>query len=149
MRFRTTLQLAGRTATGFRVPEEAVQALGRGKRPPVLVTINGYTYRNTVAAYGDEFLIGVSAEHRAGAHVKAGDTIDVDLELDTEPREIEVPSDFAEALESEPAAKAMFDSLSYSNRSYHVLSIEGAKTQETRRRRIEKSVATLKAGKAR
>ena len=81
--------------------------------------------------------------------MKAGDTIDVDLELDTEPREVEVPSDFAEALEAEPAAKAMFDSLSYSNRSYHVLSIEGAKTQETRRRRIEKSVATLKAGKAR
>lgn len=149
MRFRTTLQLAGRTATGFRVPDEVVQSLGRGKRPPVLVTINGYTYRNTVAAYGDEFLIGVSAEHRTGAHVKAGDTIDVDLELDTEPREVVVPGDLAEALDAEPAARAMFDSLSYSNKSAHVLSIEGAKTMETRRRRIEKSVATLKAGKAR
>jgi Bacteriocin-protection, YdeI or OmpD-Associated/Domain of unknown function (DUF1905) len=150
MRFRTTLQLAGRTATGFRVPDEVVEAIGQGKkRPPVLVTINGYTYRNTVAAYGDEYLIGVSAEHRAGAHVKAGDMIDVDLELDTEPREVVVPSDFAEALEAEPAAQAMFDSLSYSNKSAHVLSIEGAKSMETRRRRIEKSVATLKAGKPR
>ena len=113
------------------------------------MTINGYTYRNTVAAYGDEYLIGVSAEHRAGARVKAGDTIDVDLELDTAPREVEVPSDFAAALEAEPAAKAMFDSLSYSNQSVARPVGRGREDQETRRRRIEKSVATLKEGKAR
>jgi hypothetical protein len=149
-RFKATLLLEGKTATGFRVPPEIVEAIGQGKkRPPVLVTINGYTYRNTVAAYGDVFMIGVSAEHRAGAHVQAGDEVEVDLELDTAPREIVVPSDFQAALDAEPAAKAMFESLSYSNKSAHTLSIEGAKTAETRQRRIKKSVATLKAGKAR
>jgi Domain of unknown function (DUF1905) len=77
MRFRTTLELAGKTATGFRVPPKVVEALGHGKRPPVTVTIRGYTYRNTVAAYGDVYLIGVSAEHRAAAGVAAGDEVDV------------------------------------------------------------------------
>ena len=89
MQFRTTLEASGKTATGFRVPPEVVAALGKGKRPPVVVTLNGtYTYRNTVAVYGDEYLLGVSAEHRAASGVAAGDTITVDLELDTAPREI-------------------------------------------------------------
>ena len=150
MRFRTTLEQAGKTATGFVVPPEVVASLGAGKRPPVVVTLNGrYSYRNTVAVYGDTFLLGVSAEHRAGAGVKAGDELDVDLELDTAPREVVVPPDFAAALDAEPAARAMFDSLSYSNKSAHVLSVEGAKTAETRQRRIEKSIATLREGKAR
>jgi hypothetical protein len=150
MRFQTTLQLAGRTATGFRVPEEVVKALGKGKRPPVLVTLNGhYTYRNTVAVYGDEYLLGVSAEHRAGAGVKAGDKIDVDLELDTAPREVTLPADFAEALDAEPAARATFDGLSNSNKGWHVTNVEGAKTEETRQRRIAKSVAALREGRAR
>jgi hypothetical protein len=149
MKFRTTLELAGKTATGFRVPAEVVESLGKGKRPPVLVTINGYTYRNTVAVYGDEYLLGVSAENRAGAGVAAGDDIEVELELDTTPREVEVPADFAAALDAEPAARQTFDALSYSNRSYHVLSIEGAKTDETRQRRIEKSIAVLREGRPR
>src|SRR6478672_2754718 len=108
MRFTTTLDPAGKNAAGFRVPREVVEALGNGKRPPVIVTINGYTYRNTVAVYGDEFLLGVAAEHRAGAKVKAGDLLDVDLELDTAPREVDVPSDFATALDRDPAAKRTF-----------------------------------------
>jgi len=150
MRFRTTLDSAGKTATGFVVPPEVVASLGAGKRPPVVVTLNDrYTYRNTVAVYGDTFLLGVSAEHRAGAGVKAGDVLDVDLELDTAPREVVVPPDFAAALDGEPAARTTFDGLSYSNRSWHVLNIEGAKTPETRQRRIEKSIATLREGKAR
>jgi hypothetical protein len=82
VRFKTTLELAGKTATGFRVPASVVEALGKGNRPPVVVTINGYTYRNTVAVYGDEYLLGVAAEHRAAAGVTAGDELDVDLELD-------------------------------------------------------------------
>ena len=93
MRFKTTLESAGKTATGFRVPPDVVASLGKGKRPPVVVTIKGYSYRNTVAVYGDEYLIGVAAEHRAGAGVKAGDELDVDLELDTAPREVDVPED--------------------------------------------------------
>jgi hypothetical protein len=149
MKFRTTLNLAGKTATGFLVPPEVVEWLGKGKRPPVLVTINGYTYRNTVAVYGDVFMIGVSAENRAGAGVAAGDEIDVDLELDTAPRQVAVPPDFAAALDAEPAARRNFDGLSYSNQSWHVLQVEGAKTDETRQRRIDKSVAMLREGRAR
>lgn len=149
MRFRTTLVQGDKTATGFRVPDEVVAALGSGRRPKVLVTINGYTYRNTVAVFGEESWIGVSAEHRAGAGVRGGDEIEIDLELDTAPREVVVPADFAAALDAEPAARRTFDSLSYSNRSWHVLSVNGAKTDETRQRRIAKSVATLKEGRPR
>lgn len=149
MRFRTSLVQSDKTATGFRVPDEVVAALGSGRRPKVLVTINGYTYRNTVAVMGGESWIGVSAEHRAGARVKGGDEIEIELILDTAPREVTVPPDFAAALDAEPAARRTFDSLSYSNRSWHVLSIDGAKTDETRQRRIAKSIATLREGRPR
>jgi Bacteriocin-protection, YdeI or OmpD-Associated/Domain of unknown function (DUF1905) len=147
MRFTTTLDSAGKTAAGFRVPREVVEALGKGKRPPVIVTINGYSYRNTVAVYGDEYLIGVAAEHRGPAGVTPGDLMEVHLELDTAPREVEVPSDFAEALDAAPDAKSAFESLSYSNKRRFTLSIEDAKTAETRQRRIEKSVAQLREGR--
>nr|HEX2148995.1 YdeI/OmpD-associated family protein [Actinomycetota bacterium] len=147
MKFTTTLQLGGKTATGFVVPPEVVEALGKGKKPPVRVTINGYTYRNTVAVMGGVYMLGVSAEHRQGAGVKAGDEIEVDLELDTAPRELEIPADLTEALEREPEAKEYFGTLSYSNKRRHVLAIEGAKAAETRQRRIDKSVAMFKEGK--
>jgi hypothetical protein len=143
MKFRTTIDLAGKTATGFRVPPNVVAALGRGKRPPVRVTINGYTYRNTVAVYGDEYLIGVSAENRVGARVAAGDVVDVDLELDDQPREIVVPEDLAAALDAHPDAGRAFEDLSYSRRQAHVLSVVGAKTPETRQRRIDKAIERL------
>jgi hypothetical protein len=150
MRFRTTLQLEGKTATGFRVPPDIVNALGQGKkRPPVVVTINGYAYRSTVAAYGDVFMLPLAAEHREAAGVRAGDEIDVDLELDSAPREVEVPADFAAALDAEPVARQTFDGLSNSNKKWHTLNIEGAKSEETRRRRIDKSIALLRQGKAR
>lgn len=150
MRFRTTLQLEGKTATGFRVPPDVVDALGQGKkRPPVVVTINGYAYRSTIAAYGDVFMLPLAAEHREAAGVRAGDEIDVDLELDTAPREVEVPADFAVALDAEPTARQTFDGLSNSNKKWHTLNIEGAKSEETRQRRIEKSIALLRQGKAR
>ncbi len=148
MRFKTTLDSAGKNAAGFRVPPEVVEALGKGKRPPVVVTINGYSYRNTVAVYGDTFLIGVAQEHRAPAGVKPGDEIEVDLVLDTAPREVELPTDFAAALDAAPEAKAFFEGLSYSNKRRYTLSIEDAKSQETRRRRIEKSVGRLREGRA-
>ncbi|MBB5872930.1 hypothetical protein F4553_006364 [Allocatelliglobosispora scoriae] len=148
MRFRATLELAGKTATGFQVPEEVVTALGAGKRPPVRVTINGYTYRNTVAPMGGVYLLGVSAEHRAGAGVAAGDELDVELELDDQPREVEVPADLQAALDADAQARAFFDGLSYSNRRRHVLAIEGAKTDETRQRRIVKAVEQFREGRA-
>ena len=144
MRFTTTLDPAGKNAAGFRVPREVVEALGKGKRPPVIVTINGYSYRNTVAVYGDEFLIGVAQEHRGPAGVTPGDVIEVDLQLDTAPREVEVPADLAAALDAAPEAKLAFEALSYSNKRRYTLSIEDAKSAETRQRRIEKSVSQLR-----
>lgn len=149
MRFRATIEQHGKTATGITIPPEVVESLGSGKRPPVQVTINGYTYRNTVAVMGGAYLVGVSAEHRAGAGVAAGDVVDVDIDLDTTPREVAVPADFAAALDADQAARRTFDALSYSNRSWHVLSIEGAKTHETRQRRIAKSVDALREGRPR
>jgi len=149
MRFRTILQQDGNN-TGIRVPDEIVANLGSGKRPAVTVTINGgHTYRNTVAVMGGASMISVSAENRGLAGVKGGDEIDVDVELDTAPREVEVPADFAAALDAEPAARKTFDGLSYSNRSWHVLSINGAKSDETRHRRIAKSVEALREGRVR
>jgi len=91
----------------------------------------------------------VSAENRAGAKVAGGDVIDVDIELDTAPREVTVPPDFAKALKKDAKAKKTFDSLSNSNKGWHVSSIEGAKTDETRQRRIAKSVAALREGRPR
>jgi hypothetical protein len=149
MRFRTTLEFGGKNATGFRIPAEVVEALGKGKRPPVRVTINGYTYRNTVAVYDGVYMLGVSAEHRAGAGVAGGDEIEVDLELDTAPREVTVPDDLAAALDADPDAKRTWDGLSYSNKSWHALQIEGAKSDETRQRRIGKSVDALREGRIR
>jgi Bacteriocin-protection, YdeI or OmpD-Associated/Domain of unknown function (DUF1905) len=149
MRFRTTILQSGATATGIRIPDEVVESLGAGRRPPVLVTINGFTYRSTVAVMGGDYMVGVSAENRAGARVKGGDEVDVDIELDTAPREIEVPPDFAEALDTEPAARKTFDGLSYSNKSWHTLQITGAKTDETRQRRIAKSIEALREGRIR
>jgi hypothetical protein len=147
MRFRTTLQLEGKTATGFRVPADVIEALGKGKRPPVLVTIGSYTYRSTVAVYGDVFMLGVSAENRQAAGVAAGDEIDVGLELDTAPREVSVPDDFAAALAAEPDAEDFFKGLSYSQQRWFVLGIEDAKTAETRQRRIAAAVARLREGR--
>ena len=149
MRFRATIQQGGKTATGIEVPERVVEALGSGRRPAVKVTINGYTYRSSVAVLGGRYMVGVSAEHRAGAGVAGGDEVDVDIELDTAPREVTVPADLAAALDAEPAARRTFDGLSYSNQSWHVLQVEGAKTDETRQRRITRSVDTLKQGRAR
>src|SRR5665809_3853 len=147
MKFRATLELGGKTATGIEVPTEVVDELGSGKRPAVRVTIRGHTYRSTVASMGGRFMLPVSAENREGADIAAGDAIDVDLELDTEPRAVTVPADFAAALKRETKAKKFFDGLSYSKQRWHVLSIEGAKSPETRQRRIEKSIGMLREGR--
>ena len=142
--FHTTILQGDKTATGIQVPDEIVERLGAGKRPPVRVTINGYTYRSSIASLGGKFMLGVSAEHRKGADVAGGDEVDVDIEVDTEPREIIVPPDFAKALDRDKAAKEFFSQLSYSNKLRHVLSIEGAKTAETRQRRITKAISMLR-----
>jgi hypothetical protein len=149
MRFRTTVKQSGKTATGIQVPDEVLEALGAGKRPAVKVTVNGYSYRSTVASMGGVAMVSLSAEHRAGAGVAGGDEVEVDLELDSAPREVEVPPDLAAALDAEPAARSTFDGLSYSNKSWHVLQVTGAKTDETRQRRIARSVEVLKQGRPR
>ncbi len=159
VRFHTTIQQTGPTATGIRVPDAVVAELGAGRRPPVRVTIRGYTYRSTVAVMGGESWVGVNATNRAAAGVAGGDEVDVELELDTAPRAVSVPADrapavsvpadLAAALDAEPAARATFDALSYSNKSWHVLQVEGAKTDQTRSRRIEKSIAALREGRPR
>lgn len=148
MQFRTTIELGGKTATGIRVPPDVVAALGSSKKPAVRVTFNGYTYRSTVATLGGVFLLPVSAEVREQAGVAAGDEVDVDVELDTEPRDVSVPPDLAAALDNDAQARAFFDGLSYSNRRRIVLSIEAAKSVETRQRRIATAVKNLHEGKA-
>ncbi len=146
-KFRAVLKLEGKTATGIQVPEEVVAALGATKKPPVRVTIGGHTYRSTVTAYGNVYMIPVAAEHREAAGVKAGEEVEVTLELDTEPREVTVPPDFSDALDQDADAKRFFGGLSFSNKRRVVLNIEGAKTPDTRQRRIDKAVASLREGK--
>ena len=148
MRFHSVVQLGGKTATGIPVPEEVVTSLGSSKRPPVRVTINGHTYRSTLASRGGQFMLPISAENRASAGVAAGDEVEVDIELDTEPREVTVPPDLAEALEREVDAKRYFEGLSYSQKQRHVLPIEQAKTAETRQRRIDKALSILREGRS-
>ncbi len=146
MKFRAKLLQAGKTATGIEVPATVVDTLASGKRPKVRVTLNGYTYRSSVAPMGGKFMVGVSAEVRERAGVAGGDVVDVDLELDAEPREVTVPPDFSAALRRDPAARRSFEGL-YSKKRWHVLSIEGAKTAETRQRRVANSVRILREGK--
>lgn len=143
MRFRAIVEPAG-NATGVQVPQEVVDGLGAGKRPAVAITINGHSWRSRVAAMGGRFLVGISAANRAASGIAAGDEVEVDLQLDTEPREVEVPADFAEALDAEPGVRAVFDRLAHTHRRRYVLSIEGAKTPETRQRRIAKAVREIR-----
>ena len=147
MRFRTTLLLGDKTATGIRVPDDVVAALGAGKRPAVRVTINGYTYRSTVAVMDGTFMLPVSAEVRKNAAIAAGDELDVDIQLDTEPREVSVPADFAGALDADDAARHTFAALSYSQQRWFVLGIEEGKKAETRARRIGAAVARVREGR--
>jgi Domain of unknown function (DUF1905)/Bacteriocin-protection, YdeI or OmpD-Associated len=148
MKFRTVIKLSGKTATGIEVPPEVVEALGSGKRPAVRVTMGGYTYRSTVAPMGGVFMLPVSAEVRERAGVVAGDKVDVELESDTAPREVSVPADLARALEGDADAKRFFEGLSYSKKQRVVLPLEGAKTAETRAKRLEKAISELRAGRA-
>ena len=144
--FRGTMLQVGNN-TGIEVPSEVIEALGGGKKPKVAVTVNGFEYRSTVAVMGGKFMISFSSDKRAASGIKGGDPIDVTLELDTAPREVDIPADFAVALAADPAAKSFFDSLAYSHQLRHVLSIADAKTAETRQKRIVKAMDMLRAGK--
>ena len=144
MLFKARIELGGKTATGIPVPEEVVLGLGRGKRAPVVVTIGGHSYRSTIAAYSGTYMLPLAAEHRAAAGVQAGQEIEVDVVVDDAPREVEVPEDLSSALDEDGSTRAAFDRLSYSNQRRIVLSVEGAKTAETRARRIGKALAELR-----
>lgn len=147
MKFKTTLLEAGKTATGIKVPPEIVESFKAGKKPPVRITINGYTYHNTIGVMGGVYMVGVSAEHRKGAGVKGGDQIEVTIELDTDVRVVDIPAEFQKALDKNSAAKKYFNTLSNSRKKGIVVPIKDAKTDETRDRRIEKAITQLKEGK--
>ena len=147
-KFQTTILTSGKTATGIQVPDDIVEKLDAGKKPPVKITINNnYTYRSTIAVMGGVFMVGISADVREKAGVNGGDKIAVEIELDTDAREVTIPDDFKKVLDKNAAAKKFYDALSYSRRKNYVVLIEQAKTEETRKKRIEKAIADLKAGK--
>lgn len=127
------------------VPAGIIDALGAGKRPPVRATVNGYTFRTTVAVYGGKFYVGLRKDIRQASRVQPGQRVEVGLEVDEDPRDVELPSDFARALEADPRAKAVFEALSFTHRKEHVQSIVESKKEETRRRRIDKAIQTLRA----
>jgi bifunctional DNA-binding transcriptional regulator/antitoxin component of YhaV-PrlF toxin-antitoxin module len=148
MRFRATIEETGKTAAGIRVPNEVVVALGPSRKPAVRATINRFTYRTSVASMGGVFMLGIPPEFRSGAGVAPGDEVEVDLELDTQPREVSVPADLALALRNDAAAQRTFDALSYSNKRRLVIPIEDAKAADTRERRIARTVAMLHEGRS-
>ncbi len=127
----------GSNATGIRIPPQIVEAFGKGKKPPVKVTLNGFTYQTTVAVMGGDFYVPLSAERRSAAGVKGGDVWEITLELDTEPRTVTVPADLAEALASQPGVLERFNALAYTHRKEYVRWVEEAKAIETRTRRIK------------
>ena len=140
------IELGGKTATGLAVPDDIVATLGSGRRPPVRITIGPHTYSTTVASMGGRYMVPLSAENRFAAEVAAGDEVDVDLELDTAPREVSPPADLSDALCQDGKARELFEGLSYSHRKEWVRWVEDAKKHETRAARITKTVASLRAG---
>jgi|1186.fasta_scaffold259029_2 hypothetical protein len=146
--FETTLTASGNN-TGIVVPPELVEQLGAGKRPPVVVQVNGYEYRSTVGVMGGQHLVPVSSAIRKETGLSGGDPITVTLTLAEGPREVVVPEDLAAALAADERAGAFFPTLSNSLQRYHVDNVTSAKTPETRQRRIEKAVALFAEGKQR
>lgn len=147
-KFKTAImQAEGMDATGIVVPDAVVEKLASGKKPKVTVTLNGYTYRSTVAVMSGQFMLPLAKVHREAAGVKPGQKIEITLELDTAPREVEIPKDLAAALKK-AGLRAAFDKLAFTHRKEHVRAIEEAKALQTRARRIEKAVAMV-AAKAR
>lgn len=135
--FTTTITKAeGLNATGIRVPGEVIAEMGASKRPKVKITLNGYTYRTTVAPFGDVFMVPLNQEHREAAGVGAGDEVEVTVELDLEPRTVEMPEDLQAALSEKAGALEAFEALAYSKRKEFVRQVNEAKAQETRNRRI-------------
>jgi hypothetical protein len=147
VRFRATVELGGKTATGFEVPADVVARLGSGKRPAVVVTVGPQTYRSTVAVMGGRFMLPLSAENRAAAGVAAGDAVEVEVAPDLAPRTVEVPEDLAALLSADSAAQGTFDGLAPGQRKEWVRWVTEAKRAETRADRVAKTVEALAAGR--
>jgi hypothetical protein len=145
MEFTTVLEATGGTTTGFEVPDEVVEALGAGRRPKVVVTVQGHTWRTSIAAMGGRFLLGASAAVREAAGIEAGQAYAVTVEVDTAPRTVEVPDDLAAALAASPAAAAAWSGLSFSQQRQHAEAVLAAKKPETRERRVATVVERLAA----
>jgi hypothetical protein len=146
--FDTTVAATGNN-TGIVVPDEAIERLGAGRRPAVVVNVNGYEYRNTVGVMGGKHMISISAAIRKETGLAGGDPIHVVLTLADGPREVSVPDDFAQAMAADPAVAQFFGTLSNSVQRYHVDTINAAKNPDTRQRRIDKAVQLFREGKKR
>lgn len=145
MKFDAILVRGKKTATGIEVPESVIDALGEGKRPAVVATVNGYQYRTTVGSMGGRYMLPFSADHRSRSGLAAGDAVAVEVIVDREAREVDVPEDLAAALELEPRAAAAFEALAYSRKRWFALNVESAKAAETRRKRVAGAIDALLA----
>ncbi|MGG7466565.1 DUF1905 domain-containing protein [Plantibacter sp. YIM 135347] len=143
VRFTTVIELQGNN-TGIPVPDEVVEGLGAGKRVPLIVTVGGTTYRSSVAPYRGKYMISLSAANRAAAGVEGGDEVEVQITVDDAPREFALPDDLATILAGDTKAAAAYQGLSFSRQRALVEPIDQAKTPETRQRRIEKALETLR-----
>jgi hypothetical protein len=143
MRITTTVEAGGGTTTGLPVPEDVALSFGQGRKFPVRVTVNGHTYRSSLVFYRGQFVISLSAANREAAGVAAGDTVEIEVEVDDAPRTVEVPPDLAEALGAAGVRDA-FDALSFSKQRAIVEPLEAAKAAETRQRRVDKAVSSLR-----
>src|SRR5512132_4633062 len=143
MKFRTYVE-PSEPMRGLEVPSEVVESLGQGKRPRVTITINGHSWKSRGAIMRGRYLLGLSNANRQAAGVMTGEEVEVEVEIDAEPRVVVEPADFARALDADPVARAAYDRLSYSHKREHVLAIESAKKAETRTRLIEKALAMLR-----
>jgi hypothetical protein len=146
MKFKTKIVQIGNN-TGINVPEKIIENLGAGKKPPVRITLNKYTYQSTVAVMGGKYMVSLSAENRKNSKVAGGDDVEITIELDSEPRTVELPPEFEKALSKNASAKKKYEALSISKKKWLVLPIKDAKTEETKLRRIEKAISLLKDGK--
>ena len=145
MRFRAHVEPARADEGVGGAPEQVVEALGAGKRPRVIITINGHSWSSRVAIMRGRYLLGLSNANREAAGVVTGEDVEIELEFDPEPPAVIAPADLALALDVDPVARAAYDRLSYSRKREHVRAIESAKKPETRKRRIETALATLRA----
>ena len=148
---RFTAQLQSRGPAAAVVLDDAqVAAVGEGaRRFPVVATVNGYTWRTSVARMGGEFLLGLNREVRQGAGVQAGDKVEVTVELDAAPREVEVPEALAAVLAADQQAKAAFDRMAFTHRKEYARWVAEAKQEQTRQRRVQQALEMIRAGKTR